>query len=419
VRAALIHVLIVVIVMASLCDQAAAQMLPHHTARPLIDRERIRAFADALPEELRLVVETLFDDYDEEVATRWEEYERAEREARAALDAAMAANPTADREMLSPRPEFGFHARMQAQRLFALSRLEEFIAEVRHVVSGNVANLAAWESLVRREWHARTLRYLDPAGQIVDLVESIKDLELSDAERAAIVPVIEEYLGGVGAVLEQFEGGFLELDDRMNLIRERLAAGDPAAIEERRKAGEWYWNLQREIVELNQRFRPQMSAALTVTNRQNWLVLLEAAMHRPLFEKSPVDAVVAALRDGDFIDGELKTGVELICVGYLEERDAARVRAAETLRRWAESDDFARASEVESSLHEAARNGDRSARPEMAYADNPIIPFLHRLLDIERRATRYLRSSLGADVIKSLPSHVRWLLAWDVGLDSN
>jgi len=273
------------------------------------------------------------------------------------------------------------------------------------VVADDSAAASPWDAIVKADWRRRMFRMINPTAAelgVTNLLDALATMEFSDEERAALAPVIEEYGKSLDAIFEPLDAGWMEIDDRLHAARSRLAVGDAAVIEQRAEAVGWYRSFNERIVELNGRFRSQFVAAMTPANRQGWQVTMQAASYQPLFQKSPVDAIIEGLRDTEELPADLKTSVELLYDQYVASRDALRVRATDVLQ------EYVRSGGLSAADAEFARLG------EAAWASNPVAPVLERLLEVEQQATRSLRSASAQ--IRS--SHCRrtftgcWLGTW-------
>lgn len=369
----------------SIAPMTSAQLFVERTSQPLIEREAFDRFLETLDADRRAIIAGLFEDYAAQVAATWTAFEQRAEELRG------------DRE--------GRHALDQDRRRYAEMRLAQFIDDVRAVLADQGEAQQAWDQFAAVQRRQRFLLMIYPAGGSfanVELSTLLDHFELSDDERAALKPVLDEYHAKLDAIVESFAANYIQRQDEAFRLYLAMERGEPGAAEERRELSRTYTNSINAVADLNVATIPRIGAALGETNRQRWNLAAGQQTQPPLYRSSPTDGVVTFLReDESFLPEADRRELELIYATYETERQRLRQLVTSESLRYAKSQ-----------KHDDLVKEDPSRQKAMRAS--PVPPYLKQLFELEVRTSAQLRALIGEARAMTLPLHVRWLLYWDV-----
>jgi len=392
--------------MATAAPRAVAQLFVEDTARPLLDEAAFESFLGQLDDPASTVVTELFDQYRGQVAADWDAYVKARDGLHRAGE--QTTEPSA--------MDLKMHELDRAQRLRAEELLDTFVENVRSALRGDAVVLDEWERTVETSWRARLLRNLSPGAErygVVDLFQYFDEtLKLEDAP-GSVALVRQEYYESLDEALRIYDEGYLQKQDEAFEIRVRLAAGDERGIEDRRELAEWYQNLRDRIIRLNRTYITRVAAKLDVRSRVAWEARAASIFDQPLYVESPVDRILAIIREKGVLTDDRRAQAELIHASYSEARQRLRREIGDAVRDWRGSEE-ARAAEAELiRLQQQASEGDHGIEPMTAFSANPVIPAIRELRELEVRYTARLRHLFTNEELKQTPAALRWLLHWD------
>lgn len=395
---------------------ASAQLFPEDTAVPLISRGNLEGFTKSLDENVRSLIDSFYSDYEENLSRTWSEYEQQYQECSQKLNEYLKTHPDETSIEAQAGNDFGFHNLLQTRRRYSERRLEEFAAEVKLLFAPNSDSLKEWNNFITREWRSRILRMIDPSGMelgITNFLLLLEEFELSDEENIALSTTIEVYGNSLDMILKKYEQEYKGLDDQLQSIRRKLAEGNNRAIEEHKKIIDKYQSFNRNVYELNRQYISKFASALSPMNRQVWKSRIERVFIEIMNVDSPIDRIIEILGEVNVLDDDKMNSIELVYDNYISKQKLLRKQFGETLRDWRGSEEWKAAYQEWENRVKRAENGDRNVEPDIAFADNPLLPILMDLLELEKQTTQRFTQLLKFESNESLPIEARWLLSWD------
>ncbi|MGI9014264.1 MAG: hypothetical protein ACR2GY_08440 [Phycisphaerales bacterium] len=362
---------------------AFGQTLISDTASPGITQVEFEGFLQSLDDEdarAAALAQSLFDEYHQNVAARWRDFQNAIASAQSEhKDEQDALNAACD--ILET-----------AQKAAAAALLDRFESDVATLLPSPDA-LDAWSTTTRNAWRRRVLHDLDPYHShavVVDLALVLAELELPAPEddTAAVGEAITAYHHDLDAVLQEAERSFAAI------------AADTQGTAQQHAAV--FKDFVQKVYETNQRFQPQIMQALTAFHAQQFEMSLILRRESAVFAGTPVDAIVARVHELELMSGTQLAEFEAIYAVYVAQRGEQRARLLSSISEWKE--------------HLGRdQNGIpiRNDPKEALQARERLLSSLDRAIRLEETTTSSMRSFIAEQSLQISDPALALLLEWD------
>ena len=282
---------------------------------------------------------------------------------------------------------------------------------------------------LRRSRVLAEMRTYRTKRSIPDLVAVVEEIGLADDVRGAVDEELESYGDQIDIVLRQWESSIGGIQQRMYKALNpeppeapppvegatSRPASEPSSDEPPERDLKTFNRLYARITAMIERAREITDGSADVIaprleseDRERFLRGIGAVRFPNAYQRSPVDAVVEALRADGAIDPRRLESVEAVYAGYVAERDLIRGRILEAVEAWERPAGAARRRARWQQILEDG--GD----PDYLLEAHPVIEHLYRRRALARDTCRTIRSLFTLQELEAFPARARLLLAWDL-----
>jgi hypothetical protein len=268
----------------------------------------------------------------------------------------------------------------------------------------------AWTKEVRsrrREHMLVRMRWENPARMTLDLIPLVEACELDDDERRTWETIRDRYELELDETCLAYQSLSLEATEgiRRNAIAPSVVDTTRRAAD-RAKAIDAWMRLRVSVQQLNERYLPQVAAALSPENREAFDDAWLTAAYPDVYARSPLEAAferILSPRNAESLRSETRAATESARAQYRTEARAIRRRIVDAVAAWeAPSAGARRAAEFE----RRTANGEA---PDAISFPNPVVALVGEQFEFETRHMQALRATL-ADDVASIPAAARLLL---------
>lgn len=320
----------------------------------------------------------------------------------------LAAHP----EILDPWAEegkdFGIHGLLfqwQRERRSLEERCEVDVSAVL-----NSDRRFIWIEAMQRLRRQRVLPEVRRLGQIqlsADLVAILNSLDLREEELEAVKRTTKDYVGRLDEVLRAWERNADTLQHRiMNLAAKTAQKPDSQAQPEMSRLRRQIEALAKTIASVNRQYVDEISSKLTPGNTERFIAAVRRVEYPNVFEPSPVDLVVEALRCVNTLDAWQREAVESIYNSYCPERGEIRRKIVEALELWERPGKKADRWDLHQELVSAGED------PDLVLRDHPVVPEMRRRRALAEKMCHRLRNLFTDEEFAAFPLRIRILLDW-------